>query len=331
MTAVRPPPSRARERAFSLLELMVAVGIMTVIVAALYTVFSATQRALRANVSQTDVTEGGRFAMALLAEDLRRLTASGASRETNLLYGLSPAINAPLLSELKPAELTERYYTNRPPPDFTGYQPVVQALDVGNARRVNVLQELFIHSRSGVRAAGVAYRVINARSGVGSLARYHFEHTNRFVTPGLLSAACLLQPAANFSPILDGVIHFRVQAYDPLGFPMSWTNGYWYVNAATNLQASHGYQLGWDLVLEQDPRRSSETFTVFRSNALPAALELELGILEPDALARFRALPAGSDFAARFLSNRASQVQLFRQRIPIWQAPPLSTASSVRP
>jgi hypothetical protein len=70
---------------------------------------------------------------------------------------------------------------------------------------------------------------------------------------------------------------------------------------------------------------------MFRSIALPAAIEMEIGILDPDSLAQFRALPEGSVFAERFLSNRAAQVQLFRQRIPIWQAPPLQSTASVRP
>ena len=86
-----------------------------------------------------------------------------------------------------------------------------------------------------------------------------------------------------------------------------------------------------DLLLDPDSRSATETFTVFRSNALPAAIEIEVGVLEPDALAQFRALPTGSDFARRFLSNRAAQVQFFRQRIPIWQAPPLQSVQSVQP
>ncbi|MEM3031896.1 MAG: prepilin-type N-terminal cleavage/methylation domain-containing protein [Nitrososphaerota archaeon] len=104
MKSPRPTP-RPAQRAFTLTELMVAVGIMGLIVTALYSIFSTTQRALRANVSQTDVTEGGRFAMELITRDLRRLSAAGQTPETNFLVTLSPAIGARPVSALGPEEV----------------------------------------------------------------------------------------------------------------------------------------------------------------------------------------------------------------------------------
>ncbi len=302
---------------------------MGIIVAALYTVFNHTQRALRANANQTDVMEGGRFAMALLTTDLRSLTAAGLAPETNFISSLSPAVGIPMLSALG-NDLYRRYYTTNAPGSWSGYLPVIQRLNTGTEWRTNRLEEFFLHTRTGARSAGVVYRVIDAQGGVGTLARFSFEHTNRFVLPGTLSRACLMQPAANFAQVLDGVVHFRVQAYDPLGYPMSWWNSAWY-NTSTNGYGLHGYRLGFDLVLDPDPRLVSTTLAMFRSNALPAAIEIEIGVLEPESLAQFRALPDGSPFAERFLSNRAAQVQLFRQRIPIWQAPPLQSAQSLRP
>ena len=51
--------------------------------------------------------------------------------------------------------------------------------------------------------------------------------------------------------------------------------------------------------------------------ALPAYVEVEIGVLEPATLAKFRArtndLPAARDY----LSKHVGQVHLFRQRIPI--------------
>jgi hypothetical protein len=49
---------------------------------------------------------------------------------------------------------------------------------------------------------------------------------------------------------------------------------------------------------------------------VPAYIELELGILEPRALERFRGLGVGQP-QYEYLSNRVAQVHLFRQRIPI--------------
>ncbi len=330
MTPVRLP-ARPRVRAFSLMELMVAVGIMGVIVAALYTVFNQTQKALRANVNQTDVLEGGRFAMEAIVGDLRRLSAAGLTRETNFLVSLSPAIQALPVGELKPKEMLPRYYETDPPADFSGYLPLVQRLDVPGYFRTNRLEEVFLFARNGTRTAGTVYRVINVKGGVGTLAKYSYEHTHRQMLPGLLSVATLGQYATNFSQLLDGVIHFRVQPFDALGFAMAATNRFWYQDSSTNAYTNPGYQLGVDLLLDPDTRSATETFTVFRSNAVPAAVEIELGVLDPDALAQFRQLPAGSDLARSFLSNRAAQVQLFRQRIPIWQAPPLQSVQSARP
>ena len=62
-----------------------------------------------------------------------------------------------------------------------------------------------------------------------------------------------------------------------------------------------------------DPQLNTQL--TFMSNALPAYVELELGVLEPVALKQYQALSAKA--AADFLSRQAGKVHLFRQRIPI--------------
>jgi hypothetical protein len=52
------------------------------------------------------------------------------------------------------------------------------------------------------------------------------------------------------------------------------------------------------------------------SNAVPAYLELELGILEPQVLQKYRSIPLGPP-ARQYLSNHVAQVHIFRQRIPV--------------
>ena len=68
----------ARRRAFSLVELMVVMTLLSLIVLALMQVFSATQRAFRASVTQTDVLEGGRAVTSLIGADRKstRLNSS---------------------------------------------------------------------------------------------------------------------------------------------------------------------------------------------------------------------------------------------------------------
>ena len=59
------------------------------------------------------------------------------------------------------------------------------------------------------------------------------------------------------------------------------------------------------------------TQLTFMSNALPAFVELELGVLEPVALKQYQALTDSPAAAATFLKKQPSKVHLFRQRVPI--------------
>ena len=68
-----------------MVELLVTMTLLSLIVLALMAVFTSTQRAFRASVTQTDVLEGSRAAVDLITTDLRTMTpADGAS---NLISG----------------------------------------------------------------------------------------------------------------------------------------------------------------------------------------------------------------------------------------------------
>jgi len=56
----------------------------------------------------------------------------------------------------------------------------------------------------------------------------------------------------------------------------------------------------------------------FVSNAVPAFVELEIGVLESDVLKRWRGMSPVA--GANYLSNHVAQVHIFRQRIPIRNA-----------
>jgi hypothetical protein len=300
------------------MELMLAMGIMTIIVGALYGMFHHTQKALRANVTQVDVLEAGRVAMEFLLRDFEQVAASQVQRETNLLVGMSPLP----LRRGEGLGLRRMYYVTNPPPDFDGYNPVVQNLMVVGATRTNVLAEAYLLNRLGDRFIGVSYRVINATNGVGTLARYSEELPARYMAHGWLSSNVLTAPASAYASIADRVIHFRVQAYDATGLPMSWET----TNRFTTNKIHHpNVMLNTNVFIARD-RLPTETVCLFLTNALPAHLEVELGLLEPRAYDQYRAFDAGSLMAHRFLENRAAQVHLFRQRIPIRQAGLLQVA-----
>src|SRR5881296_3237368 len=76
-------------RAFTIVELLVAISVLTLIVLVLYGMFDQVQKALRGNVAQVDVFEGGRAAMQLLSREMEQMQAANVPVGTNLYVGLS--------------------------------------------------------------------------------------------------------------------------------------------------------------------------------------------------------------------------------------------------
>jgi hypothetical protein len=290
------PQVRTRTHAaFSLLELMLSISIMTVIVLALYGTFYYTQRALRSNVTQVDVMESGRATMDILTRELAQAAACGFDQGINFQVGLSPV-----------------------------YKPVRQPLLGDKAFRTNVLQEVFFVTKYNREFVGTFYRVLYAENGVGTLSKFSTNIPAAALNFTNLIRTALLQPATNFMRIADGVIHFRIKAYDPDGYQLAYylTNGFGHYRMY-RVDASGG-------ILENDPfpnlmqRGESagpnwypETRYAFLGAALPGSLDLELAIIEPQALVQFKSFPAGSAAAVNFLSNRVGQVHLFRQKVPV--------------
>ena len=67
-----------------MLELLVAIGLLTVVILALYAMFDQTQKALHANIAQTDVMETGRSAMELIVRDIERAQSPNLANAINL-------------------------------------------------------------------------------------------------------------------------------------------------------------------------------------------------------------------------------------------------------
>jgi hypothetical protein len=55
----------------------------------------------------------------------------------------------------------------------------------------------------------------------------------------------------------------------------------------------------------------------FYSNAVPAYVDLELGILETKVLERFRSMENSPNVAREYLQKQAGRVHLFRRRVPV--------------
>ena len=166
---------------------------------------------------------------------------------------------------------------------------------------------------------------------VGTLYRYEYNvhNTNLAMVYGYdqnppdSQFRDLVHNTARPSRVIDGVVHLRVLAYDsngalitpdslflgPLGLIGS-------VGVSNRLDRGLP-PLAPDLNLEYH----------FRSNAVPAYVELEMGILEQKTAERCRNITGINDYdtagkQAAFLESKAGNVQIFRQRIALRNVQP---------
>jgi type II secretory pathway pseudopilin PulG len=278
--------------AFSLIEILVVIGLLSVIILGLLAMFNQTQRAFRTGMTQVDVLASGRAAAEMTARELSQITPANYTRDAVTfqagIYSYLPPFQpvAPLLQPLPG--------TNNPP-----------------EQRRNLLEGMFFLTQENQtgqpRWSGIGYWVGNPAGaspteGWGTL--YRFQNYTMFgVSPSLLYSNYYRADARKnlSSRIIDGVVHFQVRAYD--------TNG---VLITKNLKANT--QVFTNTAGEVE-------FCRFTNSAVPASVEFELGVLEERALARVKSIP---DAAVRsnYLAQQAGRVQLFRMRVPVRNVDP---------
>lgn len=310
------PGSVAAAGAFSLIEVMVAVGLMSFIILGLLAVFSQTQRAFRTSMTQTDVLEGGRSVMEMISRELEQ--AAPCSAQDFFMNGV-------------------RYRATNFFAEFSNLgNPLTQELPGGVPVRTNYIERFFFLTRLNQDWIGTGYVVIydDPNGWVGSL--YRWGMTNRF-RPGPIDVSAFftsnLTPTnVNMSRIADGVVHLRVRPFAGNGFPIVSDGLDYFARVRTNalmLADESTLTLGYGIVANTvtapwrtGPDRMAGCY--FFNNAMPAAVEVELGLLEPRVLQRYRSIPAGTPGGAQtardYLSRHAGEVHLFRQRIPIRNA-----------
>ena len=291
-----PIRARAEPRgrsAFSLIEILVVMALLSVIILGLLAMFTQTQKAFRTGLTQVDVLEGGRVATDLILRDLEQMTPS-RQKATNFY--------ARLLNNV----------------------PLVQPLPGSSFPRTNLCTDLFFITRTNQTWIGIGYFVRQTDVATGNLSispvgtgtLYRFE-TNAPVlsgrTPAGMYTEFLNAQGSEFraSKIMDGVLHFKVRAYDNKGFWL--TQDLYHRDNSTNSAISF-------LPVVAPGEVSLYTFY---NNAVPAAVEVELGILETRAWERFKSLPAGVA-QYNYLTNQAGRVHVFRQRVPVRSVDPLA-------
>jgi type II secretory pathway pseudopilin PulG len=283
-----------RSDAFSLIEILVAVALLAVIIVGLLAMFYQVQRAFRAGTAQSDIMEGGRATMNLLVRDFQDMAAAYFRQATNCVIERSP-YNPPLSAATS------------------------QRLASGNSRD-NYLQEISLLSRLNDEWFGIAYRVGFATNGVGTLYRL-VEKTNSATLPddranavsNVFRFARLASPETHpdsFYRVVDGVVHLTITPYD--------TNGYVYHDNDPASLPNATANVGGLLVTNPTVHVLNPDFFSFHSNALPAYLDIELAVLEPSALAKFRVREEiGPAQAAEYLARQIGATHVFRQRVAI--------------
>ena len=257
-----------------------AVALMALIVIALMAVFSNTQRAFRASITQTDILENGRAAMDLMASDLGKMAAS----------------NLP----------TNNYANANFSVRNSGNPPLMQALvgSISGNPRTNILESFFILSSGNQNGVptwyGTGYAVLT-NNGTALYPLYRFSTNYPMASFGAVSNLyfrsfqSFLNAPTNYSHLIDGVVDLRIHAFDENGLLIN-RIGSSFITNSIGIPGEVGY--------------------IFLSNALPAAVEIEMATLEDPSLQRAESLPTGT-VRDTYLNGRIGQVHVFRQRVSI--------------
>jgi len=267
---------------------MVVMVLLSLIVIALMGVFSSTQAAFRASVTQTDVLEGGRAAMDLITGDLRAMAPSLGT--SNIVSGAYPAVNLCI--------------TNY------NYPILTNSLVASGNIRSNLLDNIFILSRGNQNGVptwyGTGYAVYVSPTNLYSLYRfsasspvaaayepaslYYVNFQNFLAAPN----------GTNCSHLLDGVVAFKLSPFDADG-KLIFTN-------RTNIRTNYS---------------PNGVCCLFFSNALPASVEIEMATLEDRTLQRAesRGISGQSPLTVpaqwQYLAGQAGKLHVFRQRVTI--------------
>jgi hypothetical protein len=276
-------------------ELLIVMTLLSFIVLGLLAVFNQTQRAFKVGMSQVDVLEGGRATMDLLVRDVEEMAALPG-------LGTNNSVNCRVYTPV----VHQNVYLQLPGQS-------------GNVDRANIMQNFFFLSRVGQDWVGTGYVVTNGFELIGTLCRYTTNVPAREVSaaynPYRLFLDALNNNFQDFSRVVDGVIDFQVNTYRTNGFPVQPYDEFGYPWFHTN-------DVTGDYVLSGDYAGKIGYSCQFFGGALPLAVEIQLGLVEPDVAERMRALPAAGTVRGEYLAKEAGKVHLFKQRVPIRRADP---------
>ncbi|MCX7872308.1 MAG: hypothetical protein N2487_03380 [Verrucomicrobiae bacterium] len=274
----------------TIMEMMVAMGILVVIVVGLLAMFQQTQRALRASATQTDVMETGRAIMDLMTRELPQAKAVNLPVNPQYFYGftISNSVNFFAITNTSNGQ----------------FPPLSQRRAGGAPNIVYDIEDLFFIYNINRQWFGIGYFVnITNNSGVGTLYRYlcMTNHSGaRELFKDFMQEKTLFQKNPNLTGtmkthrVADGIVHFEIHCYD------------------------HDGEIYHDNISSNVIKLSN--FALFMGNALPHSVEIALGVLEPPVLEQIAGMPGASVRSFLEDERRAGRVHIFRQKIPIHSA-----------
>ena len=292
--------------AFTLVEILTAMGLLLIMTLGLVLLFHQTQRAFRSGLRQVDVMETARATLDFIGRDVQQmaLTANvGTNADIRVQSAVEPVTFAPLVLDPN--------------------------LNTNNV--TNIIQNLYFTTGLNNQIQGVGYRVLNLNLStallnktnniiVGTLYRF-YANTNE-VSDNSLYDLFANSPPANlinnavatnrlFRRMIDGVVHFEARPYDSHG--RLFTNDFTFGSPV--IATNDPYGLG----------QTNYTFTTLvttggtATSAIPSYLEIELGVMEPHVVEQVKPIVASGDLNAvrHFITNHLGAIHIFRQQIPI--------------
>ena len=266
------------------------VALLSLIILGLVAMFTQTQRAYKFGSAQVDVLEGGRAVTDMMTRELSQMAPSRASNCGQFLRRDSR-------SQFVPSSRRYPESASRPNQSDGG---------------------MYFLTRENNVWAAIAYQVLTNHPGTAAgrdrSRRWHaLAYSDNapirrqpWWSFDTATNAFRNTPYTKLSHVVDGVVHFKVRAYDPYGI---WITNSLFTNA-----------FAWSVNNARYAEGEAEVYYFF-NNIVPASVELELGILEERAAERARSI--GDPVArAEFLAHQAGKVHLFRWRVPVRNVDP---------
>jgi hypothetical protein len=328
------------------------MALLSLIVLGLFAVFNQTQRAFMTSMGHTDVLEGGRTVTDMMLRDMEQLTPSGgiainflvrAARNPSGVSDLIGSDLTPLKQNLPSSALILPLRTNYLEDIFILTRQNQSWVGIGYCVRVADSTGALYPAQLGTGQAGVGslYRfsenlpVLSPPPNGTNLVYTSYPTGARVsksypagvpLDPSILLYDFLVasQNGSQLMPnrICDGVVHLQVRSFATNGFPL------YSLGIGTAPLFRTNFTVGYSVVKQATARYASifpdkidQLYTW--SNAVPASVELELGILEPRSFARFDSIPLATARLAYFQrDDMSTRVHLFRQRVPVRNVDP---------